>query len=206
MRRPNLLAGVVGLSAASLLALPALSSARSGPEAPAPVKLDILAINDFHGQLEKLDAARTSSGRINSTPAGGGEYLATHLTRLRAEAAAKGAASVTVAAGDLIGATPLLSAAFHDEPTIEALNLMGLQITSVGNHEFDEGYSEILRMQNGGCLPDGTGANNQNSPASSWSPRPVPPPSTWFHPSPDTPSARPNCETLPTSNCRAASA
>jgi 5'-nucleotidase len=163
MRRPNLLAGVVGLSAASLLALPALSSARNAPEAPAPVKLDILAINDFHGQLEKLDAARTSSGRINSTPAGGGEYLATHLTRLRAEAAAKGAASVTVAAGDLIGATPLLSAAFHDEPTIEALNLMGLQITSVGNHEFDEGYNEVLRMQNGGCLPDGTGANNQNS-------------------------------------------
>ena len=70
---------------------------------------------------------------------------------------------MTVAAGDLIGATPLLSAAFHDEPTIKAMNKMGLQIASVGNHEFDEGWRELRRMQTGGCLPDGNGKDNQNS-------------------------------------------
>ena len=60
-----------------------------------------------------------------------------------------------MAAGDLIGASPLLSALFHDEPTIESLSAMGLEITAVGNHEFDEGSDELLRMQNGGCHPEG---------------------------------------------------
>ncbi len=54
-----------------------------------------------------------------------------------------------MSAGDLIGATPLLSALFHDEPTIEAFNLMGLDYNGVGNHEFDEGVNELLRMHNG---------------------------------------------------------
>ena len=91
--------------------------------------------------------------------AGGVEYLATHLRDAR-----KGNPNtVTVAAGDIVGASPLLSAAFHDEPTIEAMNKLGLEATSVGNHEFDEGYQELLRMQSGGCLPDGDGLNNQNS-------------------------------------------
>ena len=58
-----------------------------------------------------------------------------------------------VAAGDLIGATPLLSALFHDEPTVEALGAMGLEVSSVGNHEFDKGVTELLRMQGGGCSP-----------------------------------------------------
>jgi 5'-nucleotidase len=58
-----------------------------------------------------------------------------------------------VSAGDLIGASPLLSALFHDEPTIEAMNLLGLDFNAVGNHEFDEGAAELLRMQNGGCHP-----------------------------------------------------
>src|SRR3954451_19361172 len=136
------------------------------------VRLQILALNDFHGQLEKLDATKTSSGRIQTgpssstdyTPAGGAEYLATHLAQLRARAARNHMSTVTVAAGDLIGASPLLSAAFHDEPTIEAMNTMGLQISSVGNHEFDEGWRELVRMQDGGCIDDGpNGANNQNS-------------------------------------------
>jgi 5'-nucleotidase len=94
-----------------------------------------------------------------TTDAGGVEYLATHLRDAR-----KGHPnSLTVAAGDIVGASPLLSAAFHDEPSIEAMNKLGLDVTSVGNHEFDEGYKELQRLQNGGCLPDGDGANNQNS-------------------------------------------
>jgi len=71
------------------------------------------------------------------------------VRRLRDEAAH----SVVVSAGDLIGASPLLSALFHDEPTIESMNLLGLDINAVGNHEFDDGKDELLRMQNGGCHP-----------------------------------------------------
>jgi 5'-nucleotidase len=58
-----------------------------------------------------------------------------------------------VAAGDLIGASPLLSALFHDEPTIEALGTIGLAVSAVGNHEFDKGAAELLRLQRGGCHP-----------------------------------------------------
>ena len=87
------------------------------------------------------------------------EYLATHLRQARAGHRN----SVTVAAGDIVGASPLLSAAFHDEPTIEAMNKLGLEATAVGNHEFDEGYKELQRLQRGGCLDDGAGKDNQNS-------------------------------------------
>ncbi len=152
-------------------ARPAPASGTTAAKATArrlrPIKLDLLAINDFHGQLEVVPPT-SSSGRIatptGNVPAGGVAYLATHLDQLRREARASGEHTVTVAAGDLIGATPLLSAAFHDEPTVEAMNRVGLQVTSVGNHEFDEGYRELLRMQRGGCLPDGPdGLANQNS-------------------------------------------
>ncbi|TDO34400.1 5'-nucleotidase [Kribbella sp. VKM Ac-2527] len=129
---------------------------------PTHTQIELLALNDFHGNLAP-NSPTSSSGNVNGVPAGGAEYLATHLKQMRAAAAAQGRESVTVAAGDLIGASPLLSAAFHDEPTIEALNGMGLEAASVGNHEFDEGWRELLRMQSGGCLPDGDGQNNQNS-------------------------------------------
>jgi 5'-nucleotidase len=114
------------------------------------VPLQLLAFNDFHGALEppsgKGGQIQTASGLVD---AGGAEYVATWLSQLRAGHGN----SVVVAAGDNIGATPLLSAAFHDEPTIEALNHFGLALTSVGNHEFDEGLVELLRMQRGGCHP-----------------------------------------------------
>ena len=61
--------------------------------------------------------------------------------------------TLVVSAGDNIGASPLVSGLFHDEPTIEAFNAMGVDISSVGNHEFDEGSAELLRMQDGGCHP-----------------------------------------------------
>jgi 5'-nucleotidase len=126
------------------------------------IKLDLLAINDFHGNLDVVPSS-SSSGRINQTPAGGVAYLASLLREERAKSRAAGAKPITVAAGDLIGASPLLSAAFHDEPTIEAMNKIRLQVASVGNHEFDEGWRELRRMQRGGCLADGDGANGQDS-------------------------------------------
>ncbi|WP_237745204.1 bifunctional metallophosphatase/5'-nucleotidase [Kribbella catacumbae] len=137
---------------------------QAAPAKPAPThtQIQLLALNDFHGNLAP-NRATSSGGNINGTPAGGAEFLATKLEQLRAAAKAQGQDTATVAAGDLIGGSPLLSAAFHDEPTIEALNEMGLDATSVGNHEFDEGYKELLRMQKGGCLNDGDGQNNQNS-------------------------------------------
>ncbi|MDT5042048.1 MAG: 5-nucleotidase [Actinoplanes sp.] len=116
----------------------------------AAVNGQFLSYNDFHGAI---DPPGGSGAAVNGTPAGGVEYLATWLKKLRAEASAEGRTTTTVGAGDMIGATPLVSAAFHDEPTIELMNEVGLQITSVGNHEFDQGVDELIRMQNGGCHP-----------------------------------------------------
>jgi 5'-nucleotidase len=109
------------------------------------VDVQVVGINDFHGNLEP------PSGLVNGAPAGGIEYLATHVKALEKRNPKR---TVVVSAGDLIGASPLLSALFHDEPTIEAMNTLGLDVNSVGNHEFDEGATELLRMQNGGCNPD----------------------------------------------------
>jgi 5'-nucleotidase len=111
------------------------------------VDVQILALNDFHGNLEP---PLGSSGRIGTVDAGGVEFLATHIDQLRAT----NRNTVVVSAGDLIGASPLISALFHDEPTIEAFNLIGLDYNAVGNHEFDEGAAELVRMQEGGCHPD----------------------------------------------------
>ena len=111
--------------------------------------IQILGLNDFHGAI--LPPA-SSAGRLgpSGTPEfGGAEYLATHVRALRAT----NPNTLFVSAGDLIGATPLISALFHDEPTIEAFNLMDLDYNGVGNHEFDEGVDELLRMQYGGCHP-----------------------------------------------------
>ncbi|WP_437956232.1 bifunctional metallophosphatase/5'-nucleotidase [Sorangium sp. So ce119] len=115
------------------------------------VSVQILAFNDFHGNLEPPAG---SSGRITlpdttQVNAGGVAYFASRVAALRAT----NPNTVVVSAGDLIGASPLVSALFHDEPTIEAMNLLGLDINGVGNHEFDKGTAELLRMQYGGCSP-----------------------------------------------------
>jgi 5'-nucleotidase len=129
-----------------LALLLSFTAATVGAKPSETVDVQILALNDFHGNLLPPSG---SSGRVGTIDAGGVEYLATHISNLRA----LNPNTVVVSAGDMIGASPLLSALFHDEPTIEAFNLMGLDFNAVGNHEFDEGVYELIRMQEGGCHP-----------------------------------------------------
>ena len=135
------------------LAALALAAAPAFAQPPAPVDLRILAINDFHGYLRPSPGIRIADPDDREkkvlVPSGGAERMATLVKQLR-EGHKN---SIFVAAGDLIGASPFLSAMFHDEPTIESMSMMGLALSAVGNHEFDEGKDELLRMQNGGCHP-----------------------------------------------------
>jgi 5'-nucleotidase len=163
-RRTNrfvaLAAGVVTVGALAAAGLPGSATAgedhREGGHWPGRYQdVQLLSFNDLHGNLEPPAG---SSGRVTehqhdgttkTIDAGGVEYLATHLREAR-----KGEKySITAAGGDMVGASPLISGLFHDEPTIEALNKLDLDVTSVGNHEFDEGAKELARLQNGGCHP-----------------------------------------------------
>lgn len=155
----NHIAAVFGLMALASCATPPAPAAvvTSTPAAVsgAPIEVNILAINDFHGNLEPPTGGAkvfnpAAPREWGSTPAGGSPRLASAIAKLVERNPSN---TIMVAAGDLIGASPLLSSLFHDEPTIEALGKMGLALTSVGNHEFDEGYKELLRMQQGGCHP-----------------------------------------------------
>jgi 5'-nucleotidase len=153
---------------AAVLVLPGAAAAK--PEAGKETRVQLLAINDLHGHLAPntpgtiqvgccnpvLNSSGVQTGWTQKTvPAGGIAYLATHIKALRAT----NPNTITVGAGDMIGASPLVSALFHDEPTIEALNKVGMDVSGVGNHEFDEGVDELLRMQYGnqnggdGCHP-----------------------------------------------------
>jgi 5'-nucleotidase len=135
---------------AMLLSLAAIASPAEARRRSAPVRVTIIAFNDFHGALEPPRMAMVAPaprGAEVRVPVGGVAYLASAVRRLRAA----NPNSVVVAAGDLISASPLVSAEFLDEPTVLAMNLVGLDYTSVGNHEFDRGRQELLRMQNGGC-------------------------------------------------------
>jgi 5'-nucleotidase len=118
------------------------------PTPAAPVEVQIISINDFHGNLEtptSPPSVRMADGSILTERLGGAAALAATVKRLRQRN------SIMVSAGDLIGASPLVSAYFLDEPTIQAMNAIGLGLNAVGNHEFDKGSAELLRMQNGGC-------------------------------------------------------
>jgi 5'-nucleotidase len=141
-RRHRRIALLLGAALTLGIALPA--GARTPPAGPL-LDIQLLAFNDYHGHLES-----STPGSVGSVAAGGSEYLASHLARLREG----NRNSLTVAAGDLIGGTPFLSGLFRDEPSVDSLNAMGLDVSSVGNHEFDDGVTELLRMQNGGCHPE----------------------------------------------------
>ena len=142
---------------ALLLLLAVTPVASAAPRKDSDTFVQLLAINDFHGNLQPPSG---SSGRISVAPgatvdAGGVEYLATWIKSLRTA----NTNTITIGAGDLIGASPLISGLFHDEPAIEAMNAIGLDVSGVGNHEFDEGVNELLRMRYGnqvggdGCHP-----------------------------------------------------
>ena len=122
----------------------------NGPIRPASMDITLLSFNDFHGNLEpprQAVTARDGAGRDVAVPAGGAAYLASVI----AERRAANAHVAVVTAGDNIGASPMISSLFLDEPTIEAFNLMRIDFAATGNHEYDQGWRELLRMQHGGC-------------------------------------------------------
>ncbi|HEX6937405.1 MAG TPA: bifunctional metallophosphatase/5'-nucleotidase [Actinomycetes bacterium] len=140
---------VVGLAVATASAANAAPRDLSNHQ-PNRVSVQLLSFNDYHGHIE-TDTGPDSEVLVNGKPVvtNGAAYLATHLRQLR-----RGHDhSFTVAAGDLIGGSTFTSGVFHDEPSVETLDAMKLDVSGVGNHEFDEGVTELLRMQNGGCHP-----------------------------------------------------
>ncbi|KOV79402.1 bifunctional UDP-sugar hydrolase/5'-nucleotidase [Nocardia sp. NRRL S-836] len=145
---------VLAITAAAATVISATGPAQADVESlrgRGTVDVRLIGINDLHGNIEPPTG---SSGRVvladgTTVDAGGAAYNATHIKNLQKEVRN----SVIVGQGDLIGASPIVSALFHDEPTIEVLNKVGMDTTAAGNHEFDEGYKELLRMQHGGCHP-----------------------------------------------------
>lgn len=135
------------------IVLVALSACTVMPAPTEPLRVKVLAFNDFHGQLEspgRFGLQAGQAGQVQAPVVGGIDALAAHLRAARAGSHH----SVVVGAGDLVGATPLISALFLDEPTVQALGMAGLAFSAVGNHEFDKGAAELLRLQNGGCRQD----------------------------------------------------
>jgi 5'-nucleotidase len=160
-RRTTLLVAAAFVVVVALLTLAAVHVARTDapgsdsaapPPAPTgPVAVRLVAFNDLHGNLEPPTG---SSGRVTTddggtVDAGGAAFLAAHVARLRAEAPN----TVVLSAGDNVGASPAVSALFHDEPTVDLLDSLGVAASVVGNHEFDEGLPELQRLQRGGCHP-----------------------------------------------------
>ncbi len=134
------LASGVGLAAAD-------ACAQTTSQGTVSVKL--IGFNDYHGTLQSPGTfgVNTLTPAASRPPVGGAEYLAAYVARLKAQ----NPYNVVVGAGDFIGASPLISALFFDEPAIETLNKIGLDFNAVGNHEFDKGSDELKRLQNGGC-------------------------------------------------------
>ena len=135
------------LPLALLLALAGCATGRT------PVEVKLIGFNDYHGNLQSPGsfAPNLALPAAQRVPVGGAEYLAAHVNQLKAQ----NPNHVVAGAGDMIGATPLISSLFHDEPSVETLNRIGLEFNAVGNHEFDKGSATLLRLQRGGCQMDG---------------------------------------------------
>ena len=153
-----------------------LAAASLGVASAATTTVRIIAFNDFHGNLQSPGNFSIQPGgsgtALISKASGGVDYLAGYVNSLKAGYPN----NVVVSAGDLTGASPLISGAFHDEGAIETMNRLGLEFNAVGNHEFDYGKTEILRKQNGGCYPGGTVGIDTCLGAASPNPVPVPAP------------------------------
>lgn len=152
--KPNIVGGEIKLSpklAAAPISISSSSAVGNTQTLSGPTTtIKIVAFNDFHGQLESPGTLRTNPASSNPNVAVGGvDWMAGYISKLKSQ----NPNTVVVSAGDIIGATPLVSALFHDEGTIETMNRLGLDFNSVGNHEFDEGKAELKRMQTGGCHP-----------------------------------------------------
>ncbi len=136
------------LAAAALLCTSSLSSqAQTTPRAPITVK--VVGFNDYHGNLQTPGTfgVNTTIPTAQRPAVGGAEYIAAYVARMKAQ----NPLNVVVGAGDFIGASPLISALFFDESSVETLNHIGVEFNAVGNHEFDKGKTELRRLQNGGC-------------------------------------------------------
>ena len=152
MMRKNLLAAA-SLSLVACAVLVACGGDNASPALPdalpAPFTVKVMGLNDYHGTLESPGTLGLNSAvPAASRPAvGGADFMAAHVASLKKQ----NPLNVVVGAGDSIGASPLISSLFLDEPSVETLNRIGLEFNSVGNHEFDKGSAELLRLQNGGC-------------------------------------------------------
>ncbi len=147
------------------VALAWTAQAESAPQTQAApqsgeANIQLLGVNDFHGNLESITnpSYRTPTGNIEGpitcggAAAGGAAYLDAYLDRY---ASLNPDSTIRVHAGDMVGGSPLISSYFHDEPTVKAMNLMEFDVGTIGNHEFDEGGEEMLRLINGGQRDDG---------------------------------------------------
>ncbi len=136
----------------------AVSGAQAAAVAP-PIVVKLIGFNDYHGTLQSPGTFGANTITATPRPAvGGAEYIAAYIARLKAQ----NPLNVVVGAGDFIGASPLISALFFDEPAVETLNKIGVEFNAVGNHEFDKGSTELKRLQSGGCKVVG-GAPDPNS-------------------------------------------
>jgi 5'-nucleotidase len=156
--RPAAALGATACACLLALATAAPASADTAshrPKVGKTVNVQLLAFNDFHGALEPPTG---SGGEVtladgSTVEAGGLAYFATHLKALQKEE--RRTRTLEISSGDLIGGSPFLSALFRDEPTVDAMDQLGLDIATVGNHEFDEGVDELRRIIEGGaCHPE----------------------------------------------------
>jgi 5'-nucleotidase len=144
---PHLRPSLTAVCAAFALSL-GLAACTTAPTTT-PIEVNLVAVNDFHGHLEaeNFTYASVRDQKEHEVHAGGIATLGAALQAWRRE----DKELLLIGAGDLVGASPALSGAWADEPTIEALNLMDMRLSALGNHELDQGKDELLRQQHGGC-------------------------------------------------------